>query len=163
MDHKLVKATPKLFFLHLLSMFTLYATAISFIVVIFQVINIAIPDPLKDAQYYGDAPERTLRTALSFLIVMLPVYVGTVLTLGRMYRVNAVLRDLRIRKWLIYLTLFVAAVIILITLVILLNSFLNGDFTLHFFLKLLAVFFVAGSVFSYYFLDMKKDKDEVYE
>ncbi len=162
MDHKPVKSTPKLFFLHLLSMFTLYATAISFIVVVFQVINIAIPDPLKMNQYYGD-PNRVLRTALSFLIVMMPVYVGTVLTLSRMYRVNEKLRDLRIRKWLVYLTLFVAAVIILITIVILLNSFLNGDFTLHFFLKLLAVFFVAGSVFGYYFLDMKKDKDEVYE
>jgi hypothetical protein len=65
-----------------------------------------------------------------------------------------------IRKWLIYFTLFAAALIIIGDLVTLLNRFLEGELTVRFLLKVLAVFFVAGSVFYYYLWDLRKHKTE---
>ncbi len=152
----LPKTTPKLFFLHLLSMITLYASAISFIVLIFQIINLSIPDPLRPDYYYVIGARDTLRTALSFLIVMFPAYVGLSVWLHKLYVSSPPLRMLWIRRWLVYFTLFVSAVIILVSLVILINRLLDGELTVPFLLKLVSIFFVAGSIFGYYFLDIKK-------
>jgi uncharacterized membrane protein YpjA len=41
------------------------------------------------------------------------------------------------------------------TLVFLINSFFQGELTLRFFLKLLSIIFVAGSIFGYYRFELK--------
>lgn len=150
------KTTPKLFFLHLLSMVTLYASAISLIVVVFQIINITIPDLLASDWYYEPNYARTLRNGISWLVVMFPVYIATTLTLTKMYKKESALRDISVRKWLVYFTIFVAALIIMGALITVINRFLDGELTLRFFFKLITVLLVAGSIFGYYFLDMKK-------
>ncbi len=150
------KTTPKLFFLHLLSMVTLYASAISLIVVVFQIININIPDIISESFYYEPDYQRSLRAGISWLIIMFPVYVGTTLSLSKMYAKDTALRNIAIRKWLVYFTLFVAALIIMGSLIAVVNRFLDGELTMRFFAKLVTVLAVAGSIFGYYFLDMKK-------
>ncbi len=144
------KTSPKDFFLHLLSMVTLYASAISFTVVVYQVINIAIPDVLDAGGYYVgllDNARRLLRGGLSFLLVMFPAYLLTLKLLANSYKKEPMKIQLRVRKWLIYFTLFVAALINLFTLVFLLRRFLDGELSLRFALKFLYIFFVAGSTF----------------
>jgi hypothetical protein len=42
----------------------------------------------------------------------------------------------------------------------LINTFLGGELTLRFFLKVLTVLFVAGSIGGYYIWDLKKFKSE---
>ncbi|MEK7085265.1 MAG: DUF5671 domain-containing protein, partial [Patescibacteria group bacterium] len=64
--------------------------------------------------------------------------------------------NLRIRKWLVYFTLFAASLFIIGDLIALIYNFLQGELTVRFFLKILTVFFVAGSVFWYYFMDIRK-------
>jgi hypothetical protein len=152
------KTTPKLFFLHILSMVTLYASAISLIVLVFQIININIPDTLVNNYYNKPDYQQTLRGAISWLVVMFPVYLGSTLTLSKLYIKNNSLKNLAIRKWLVYLTLFVATCIIMGSLIAVINRFLDGELTLRFFSKLGTVLLVAGSIFGYYFLDIKKDK-----
>jgi hypothetical protein len=55
------------------------------------------------------------------------------------------------------LTLFLAAVTIISDLVALVNRFLEGEITTRFILKALVVLVVVGSVFSYYFWDLRRE------
>ncbi len=162
MDNQLVKikTSPKDFFIQLLSIVTLYASAISFITLIFQYINIFLPDILNDP-YVFDRARGFGRGALATLLVIFPIYVWLNWYLNKDYIKNPEKLNLKIRKWLLYFTLFVAAIIIIVDLVVLVKSFLEGELTLRFILKVLTVGFVASSVFGYYLTDIKKHKVEI--
>lgn len=157
-----IKTSPKDFFLHLLSIMALYTSAGSFIAAVFQYINLAFPDVLQGAgnPWAIQSARSTIRFALSALIVVFPIYVWVSWFLNKSYMREPEKRNLRIRRWLIYFTLFAAAVIIIGDLVALVNNLLGGEFTIRFVLKVLTVFFVAGSVFYYYFFDLKKHRTE---
>jgi hypothetical protein len=154
------KAEPKDFFLHLLAIVALYTAAGSFTALIFQYINLAFPDQLQGDYYYRAGAMNTIRFSISSLIIFFPVYLFTTRFLNRNYEARPEKRGLKIRKWLVYFTLFVAALVIIGDLVALINSFLGGELTARFLLKVVVVLFVAGSVFTYYFWDLKKNKEE---
>ncbi|MFH1866681.1 MAG: DUF5671 domain-containing protein [Patescibacteria group bacterium] len=160
MEEKKLKTSPKDFFLHLLAILSLYFSAISFLVLLFQYINILIPDILESDYYTKQAAVRGIRWSLSSLVIVFPVYLLTNWYLNRSYLKEPVKRSLRIRRWLIYFTLFAAAVIIIGDLVSLIYNFMGGELTTRFLLKVLAVFFVAGATFTYYFWDLKVNKAE---
>lgn len=145
---------PKLFFLHLLAVVTLYATAASFIGLVFQLTNIYLPDPLEPWQ--SEQAPRALRNAVSFLIIMFPVYVGTVQNLNKIYKKEKKTKELHSRKWLIYFTMFVAALMILFSLVNIVNTLLNGEMTLRFIIRLSSVILTAGAILGYYRWDLKQ-------
>ena len=152
-----IKTTPKDFFLHLLAIVTLYASAISFLTLVFQIVNVAFPDPISPEGYYNvTSYYDRIRWSIATLVIVFPVYLWASWFLNKDYKKNPGKRDLRIRKWLIYFTLFAAALIIIGDLVTLINFFLQGELTIRFILKVLAVLFVAGSVFGYYLHDIKK-------
>jgi len=159
MDTPSYKASPKEFFLHLLATVTLYASAISFLTLLFQYINIYFPDPLQN--YYSvNSAYSAIRYAISTLIVVFPVYIMTERALAKRYEKNPLLLVSRVRKWLVYFTLFVAALIGIGDVILLIFNLLGGELTARFVLKVLAVFFVSGSVFAYYILDMKRHKEQ---
>ena len=156
------KASQRDLFWHFLGMFTLYISAISLTTVFYQIINLTIPDPLviqENMGYLFDQARDLLRTAVSFLIVMFPVCVLSFRTVTRAYAADPLKAQLRIRKSIIYFTLFVVSFIIMFTVVFLINSFLKGELTLRFFLKLLSIFFVAGSIFWYYRCDLRRYRE----
>ena len=55
----------------------------------------------------------------------------------------------------VYLTLFVAAITIIIDLIRLINNFYQGELTVAFLLKVLSVLLVTASVFGYYLWDLR--------
>lgn len=154
-----MKATPKDVFLHILITILLYASASSFLVIIFQFANLTFPDPLE-GYYAGNGAKDAIRFALSTLIVVFPLYLGISRWLEKMYAANPETRSFRIRKWLIYFTLFAAALLIVGDLISIINNLLQGEFTARFFIKAPAVLFVAGSVFGYYLWNIRKYKIE---
>jgi len=155
-----IKTGPKDVFLHLLAIISLYATAIGFITLIFQYINVLIPDPLEQ-QYYGlQTAYSAIRWSISSLIIIFPVYILSTWYLNKSYATFPEKRNLRIRKWLIYFTLFMAALIIIGDLVALVFNLLGGELTVRFLLKMLTIFLVAGTVFYYYFWDLKRHNIE---
>lgn len=154
------KSGPKDVFLHLLAIITLYSSAGAFITLIFQYINIFFPDALEYSIYAVGSSYSTIRFAISSLVVIFPIYILSSWYLNKSYSENPEKRGLRIRKWLLYFTLFAAALIIMGDLVVLINRLLEGELTLRFLLKVLTMAFVAGSVFGYYFHDLKKYKTE---
>lgn len=150
------KTSPKDVFLHLLAILTLYGSAIAFTTLLFQYINILIPDPLEYNPYTRDSAYSSIRWAIASLIVIFPAYIATGWFLNKNYIHFPEQRNLKIRKWLIYFTLFAAALIIMGDLVALIYNLLQGELTLRFFLKISTIFFVAGSIFSYYLWDLRR-------
>ena len=155
-----MKTSPKDVFLHLLAIDSLYTSAISFMVLIFQYINVFLPDALENNYYELSSAYNSIRWSIASLVVVFPVYVLTSSSLDKGYRKSPAKRDLGIRKWLIYFTLFAAALIIIGDLVTLIYNLLGGELTLRFLLKVATVFFVSGSVFGYYLWDLRKHKTE---
>jgi len=150
------KTLPRDVFLYLLSIVTLAASAISAGVLLFQYINIYIPDILQSeyqpsAFYYKDI----VRNTLAVLIVVFPVYALILRFLSKDIAKNPEKRELRIRKWLLYLTLFVAALVIIGDLVAVLRGFLQGELTSRFILKSGSILLIAAFVFFYYFKQLK--------
>ena len=148
------KTSPKDIFLQLLSIVTLYGSAVAFLTLLFQFINVKFPDALD---YYGaSSAYRSIRFAVSSFIIVFPVYIWVMRFLERSYKAEPERKEIRIRKWLVYFTLFAAGLIIMGDLVALVNSFLGGEVTARFVLKVLSVFLVSGAVFWYYYWDMKE-------
>ncbi len=145
--------TPKDVFMHLLSMIALYISAGSLIALLFQYINIYFPDALQPIYYSGVSG--IIRWAMASLMIIFPIYLGVMHMLNRDYIENPEKRELKIRKWLVYFTLFIASLIIATDLVTLVYNFLGGELTMRFLLKILAVGSVIGTVFLYYGLDLK--------
>lgn len=150
------KNTPRDFFLYLLSSATLYYSAVWMITLWYQYINHWFPEP---NQYVGADTGITslMRWAVASLLIVFPVYVGVTHWLNKDLERNPEKREFKVRKWLTYITLFIAAITIIVDLVALVFNLLDGDFTARFLLKVLAVFIVAGMVFGYYFFELRRD------
>lgn len=144
------KSTPHQVFLHLLMIAMLYVSVISLITLLVQYINFAFPDELLS--YSGSSD--TIRYSSSTLIVGFPVFLLTSWLIAKNFKKNSDNRNSGIRKWLIYLTLFIAGVTIIVDLIQFVNSYYSGELTLPFFLKVIAVLLVTAWTFAYYLMDV---------
>lgn len=149
------KSTARDTFLHLLSIVTLYMSATAFITLMFQYVNRFFPDALLPDYYYYDMSNGPLRFAIATLVVVFPVYIWSAWYLQKGYTKSPELKTAGVRKWLVYLTLFVATFMIIGSLISILNSFLSGELTVRFFLKALSVLLVALMIFAYYLYDIR--------
>jgi len=143
---------PRDFFLYLLATVTLYVSVISGLMLLFQFINLGFPDPLD----YAEGVRGSIRWGAAMLTILFPVFAFTTRFLHRDLTAHAEKAEYRIRKWLLYLTVFVAALVVIGDLITLLFNFLNGDLTVRFLLKILAVGLVTGLVFGYELWDVRR-------
>ncbi len=142
----------KVFFLQLGIIVALYTAIVSFITFGFNVINYIFPD--RQAYAY-DPYSTSLRFSISILIVVFPVLIYLSRLMWKMLRENVSGRDLLIRKWLSYLTLFLTGAAIIVDLIALVNTFLNGEINDRFISKVTLVLIVAFGVFWYTIRDLK--------
>lgn len=146
-------------FFHLLAFTTLYSTVISLIVLLFQYIDILFPD-IALQPYAYDAYSSSIRWCIAIIIVSFPLFVF----LSRSLILDCIRHPEKlhspVRKWLTYLTLFVTACTVIGDVITLLFALLQGDLTTTFLLKVLAVFFLTGLPFMYYFLTLKMMPEE---
>jgi len=132
------KTSAKDFFLHLGAIVGLYTVAVSFINLLFKIINKAFPEVGANIYVWGGGSEISLPIAT--LIVFFPIFVILSRLVHKIYIENPAKKDLAIRKWLTYITLFVAGIALAGDLVTVLYKFLDGqDLTAAFMLKALAV------------------------
>jgi hypothetical protein len=143
-------------FFYLVMFATLYASAVSFGSIVFSIIDHFIPDPASFRS--PEAAIRSVRWAASWLLISFPVYLWLARSARVSLRQDPEKRGSRVRKWLTYLTLFVAAVVIIGDLVSLVYNLLSGELTLRFVLKVLTVGGIAGAVFGYYSRDLRDDE-----
>lgn len=143
---------PRDVFLHLFAIVTLYWSAISFITLCWQYVNYFFPDVLNYSYGYTDA----MQFALASLFIVFPLFILVSWFLNKIYVRESEVRDSKIRKWLIYLTLFITALVVIGDLVFVINTFLKGELTTRFILKAFSIIGVAGVVFGYYLDDVKR-------
>jgi len=148
-----MKTTPKDFFLWIGAIITLYVSAISLLTLLFQYIDVLFEDPLKN---FYDPYSGAIRFAIASLIIIFPLYLYLTRLLNEDIRKQPEKKDIGVRKWLIYLTIFIAGVTVIIDLIVLINAFLGGEeLTYGFILKVLSVLVVIGGVFLYYLYDLR--------
>jgi hypothetical protein len=146
------KITAKDFFLHLGTIVTFYASVAALVTLLFEVINASYPKITNAYQYFN--PSISLQVAT--LIVAFPLFILLSWLLQKTYIADPSLRESWLRKWLAYITLFVAGGVIAGDLVTVIYMFLDGqELTTGFLLKVLALLVIAGGVFVYYLREIR--------
>lgn len=138
-----------------LSFILLGIVAIAWGTLLFQVIGKYFPDPL--AYNYG-APiaSEIVHYSIAALIIAFPLYWLTIRFWFRSFLRDEGKMETTLTKWLTYLVLLVASLVIVGDLITVLFTFLQGEISARFFFKALTIFLIAGFVFGFYFLERKK-------
>ena len=142
-------------FLYLTLFTALYISAFNLGSLLFQLIDTAFPDPAAPT---GRPVEDAMRLAIASLIVAVPVFLYFSRLTRREARLDGTEHGSRDRRWLTYLTLFVATAVVVGDLSGLIYTGLGGELTVRFVLKGLTVGGIAGAVFRYYLWDIKAEE-----
>ncbi len=135
-------------FWYLLMFGTLYLSGFYLGDVLFGFLNRYLPDDLERNNL--SRIEDGIRWATAALIVAFPVFLWSALKLAKEVAADPSRRSSSVRKWLTYLTLLVAAGVIVGDLITLVYNMLSGELTLRFMLKVTVVAVIAGAAFSYF-------------
>jgi hypothetical protein len=144
-------------FLYLVMFGTLYYGVWNLVELLFIFIDRAYPDVATlNYYYYWDRQ----RWATSAIIITFPVFFFMAYYIGQQIARNPFKRLSPVRRWLTYLTIFVAVVAMLGDITTLIYYLLGGGLTTRFLLKVAVVAIIAGSAFAYYLLDLRKEEQE---
>ncbi|MBI4087914.1 hypothetical protein HY418_00835 [Candidatus Kaiserbacteria bacterium] len=146
------KVTPKDFFLWAGAMIAVYASFFAFISLLFDYLNYAFPDPL---QYFpADPYSGGISYEMASLIVLVPLATWLLLIIQGTIRRDSTRSEIWVRKWALYLTLFIAGITVAADLITLIMYFLQGDVTVRFLLKVVVVLLVVGAGFFHFLADL---------
>lgn len=150
------RLSPKFFFFSLGVLVTLIASVSSFLVLFFETLNQKFPDALNAVYQYGYPSYNYdgIRGAIATLIIVFPVYLLLSYFWRKTSQSELLSWDVAIRKWMIYLILFVSAVVIIVDLVTLVRYFVSGEITVRFILKVIGTLAIAKLIGWYYIFEM---------
>ncbi len=146
-------------FLYLVLFASLYWAAWHLGSLVFDLINRAWPDP-ADAPYRVVRLGESIRWSTASVIIAFPVFLFVARYLGKELARNPVKRLSAVRRWLTYLTLFVAAAVLIGDMITLVYNLLGGELTIRFVLKVLVAAIIAGTIFGYYLTDLRREEKE---
>ncbi len=144
-------------FLYLVLFSALYTACWSLGSLSFDLLNAWLPDA-ADAPYARANLADSMRWSVAGLLIAFPLFAWLVRLLARELREDPARRLSPVRRWLTYLTLFVAATALVCDLVALVYNLLGGELGLRFVLKVLVVAAIAGTVFGWYLRDLRRDE-----
>lgn len=148
-----MKTTPRDFFLHLGATIALYASTVALINLAFEIVNRILPDALNDYSYlYYYANNNSIVWPISMLVVLVPILYCLEWVTARDVLKTPEKKDIWIRRWRIYLTLFLTGATIVIDLITLIDTYLNGEITARFIWKVVIILVISASIFVYYLL-----------
>jgi hypothetical protein len=147
-------------FMYLVLFGTLYTSAYSLGSLLFDFINLAFPDPAVASEQYGAYIRQSIRWSVSSIIVAFPVFLYLSWVTGREVARDPIKRASKVRRWLTYLTLLVAACALIGDFTTLVYNALGGELTIRFVLKVATVALIAGTAFIYYLRDLRQDEME---
>ncbi|MEL6998487.1 MAG: DUF5671 domain-containing protein [Pseudomonadota bacterium] len=145
-------------FLYAILFTALLFTAGYLISLIHNLLDIWLPDS-ADGQYVPARAEGRIRWAIAILIVAAPVCVWLSVTTDSRARIDPGHARSPVRKWLTYVALFIAAMVIFADLTYVIYAFLDGEITTRFLLKAGTVATIAGMIFAYYLRGVEESKD----
>jgi hypothetical protein len=143
-------------FLYLVMFTTLYLSAYHFGHLLFELINRSFPDsamPYQNGLLMDD-----MHWSVATIIIAFPVFLLLTARISSELKRHVIKRQSAVRRWLTYLTLFVAAVVLIVDLITLVDNLLSGEMTLRFVLKVLVAGVIAGTIFGYYLWDLRRDE-----
>ncbi len=150
--------SPREAFLYLVLFATLYLSAYHLGSLLFDFINRAFPDAADPDN--ASRLVQSMRWSVASLVIAFPVFLFIARHLGKDLARNPVKRLSAVRRWLTYLTLFVAATVLVGDLITLVYNVLGGELSMRFVLKVLVVGLIAGAIFGYYLRDLRREESE---
>lgn len=143
-------------FLYLVLFSSLYFATYHLCSALFDFINLAYVD-----NELGDRAEHvrgSLRWSVAAMIISYPLFMYMSWRVGRDLDTNPAKRLSPVRRWLTYLTLFLAALTLVGDLTTLVYNMLGGELSTRFLLKVLSLAVVGLSVFGYYLWDLRREE-----
>ncbi len=144
-------------FLYLVMFSTLYFASFNLGDLLFGLIDKIFPDPAAKDYYYRNFWDG-MRWNISSLIIAFPVFLFMSRFTGREIDENPVKRYSPVRRWLTYITLFIASAVMLGDMTALVYNVLGGESSVRFYLKVLVAAGIAGTIFGYYLWDLRKEE-----
>lgn len=143
-------------FNHLLVFSTLLATLGSLILLYFTYIERLFPDLAIERSWYDEGYEySSIRWSLAVVLVAFPLFMWLSRLMSVELRRHPEKSWSGIRRWLTYLTLFLAAGAMAGDVISLVFVFLEGELSARFLLKVFVVLTLAGATFMYYLLSLR--------
>lgn len=153
------RMTPQYFFLTLGTIISLVTMSVSFINLIFETLDQAFPDVLNASYQYGYNVSMYdgIRTTLATVIIFFPMYLALSYFWAKYSHEKLSTHNMILRKWALYLVLFLVVLTVAVDLVTLVRYFISGELTTRFILKVGSVFLTTATLFGYYFKELKKE------
>lgn len=151
---KQVSGTAKEAFLFLMFFSALYTALFALGSVLFDLINLKLPDPGEQTYRWISS----LRYGMATVAVSFPIFLFLRRVIGKEAEQNPGQRISPVRRWLTYLTLFIASASLVTDLITLVVRFLSGDLTLRFGLKVSVVGIMAAIVLLHFLRDLRRDE-----
>lgn len=150
------KMTPKFFFLSLGVIVSLITVVTSFLTLAFEVLDKKFPDVLNAVYQYGYTSYNydTIRSSIATLTIVFPVFLLLSYLWSKTVKNGLGSIDMAIRKWMIYLVLFLSSIVLIVDLVTLVRYFVSGEITSRFIYKVLVTLLVAVFVGVYYIFEI---------
>ncbi len=143
-------------FKYLLLFTTLYLSAYHLGSLLFSFIDRGFPDPAD--RFTEQWARDSMRWATASLVIAFPIFLFISRHIQSTIARDPIKRLSPIRRWLTYLTLFIAASILIGDLTTLVYNLLGGELTIRFILKVLVVGAIAGTVFGFYLGDVRREE-----
>ena len=147
-------------FFYLLQFAALYTSAFHLGRLAFLLIDRAFPDAIDQPWGIVTRSDDAIRWSIASLLVAFPIFLAISRSLARAAARDPERRGSKIRKWLTYLTLFVAASVLTGDVITLIYNVLGGEITTRFLLKTAVVGAIAGGIFGYYLWDLRGEEQE---
>jgi len=141
---------PRDVFTYLLTAIALYISATGVMLIIWGLADYWFPGFENPGDHWTD----NARIGISMAVVAFPIFVYLNKVSRARIRGGETDPDSRLRQSFIYLSLFIAAVVVLVDLMVVINDLLSGDLTPRFLMKAGGLVVVAGLVFTYYRMEL---------
>ncbi len=143
-----IKTTPKDFFIHLGATIALYVSVGALINLLFSLIDYVYPDAIS-----SDFFASSIALPISILVVLVPIFYLLVWLIQKDTKQFPEKDDLWIKRWRVFLTLFLSGAVVAGDLITLINTYLNGEISTRFAWKFLVILVILGIIFVYYLLE----------
>lgn len=141
-------------FYYLLNFITLGFWTVALGQIFYRLIAYWVPDPAQITTYYGTVRDDIAWQAAT-VIVAFPVFLYVHSLIARELTARPDLYYSGIRRWLTFLALVVAAIILLCDAAWVIEALIRGELSTQFILKSLVLLVLGGGVFSYYLRTME--------
>ena len=136
-------------FYYLLNFITLGFWTVALGQVFYILIAHAFPDATQ-TPYYAESLRDQISWQVAVVIIAFPVFIFVYSLINRELVKRPDLYDSGVRRWLTYLALVIAAIVVLLDGVWFISALLRGELTIRFMLDSLVLLILGGGVFLYY-------------